>query len=111
MKTVEDILADDTTALLQRMGSLERFGTDFPEIPGYSGNQRAVIDELRHPIQQFVLFFDVVCLKHRARKHELPAEGQGFRFARLDVQGLGIINHRDMTARLDQFNNGREMPL
>jgi len=58
------------------MGFLKRFNTDFPEIVHHSGNQSAIINELRHSIQQFMLFFDVVRLKHRARKHELPAEGQ-----------------------------------
>ena len=91
-KSIKHVLADDTTALLLHMGVLERFNTDFPKIVRHSGNQRAVINERRYPIQQLMLFFDVVRLKHRTRKHELPAEAQGFEFDRIDVQGLRVID-------------------
>jgi hypothetical protein len=52
-KPIKYILTDDPATFLLRMGLLKRFNTDFPEIVRHSGNQRAGINELRHPVQQF----------------------------------------------------------
>ena len=80
IKPVKHVFADDAAALLLDMGLFERFNAEFPKVVRYSGNQRALVNELRHPIEQFMLFFHVVCLKHGAGKHKLPAKAQSFGF-------------------------------